>query len=151
MNITPSPDTTPNSARGEVLLTVAGQTYPVKFNLNVMRDWSKLTGKGPSEFGQLLSDDYTEALTSLITCAVRRFVPGAVYPAGFSQDDAGDLLDEMSPDEATRIAEAITESITVVNPLLAALSKQVAAKNAALHPAIPPESGTSTSPSASAS
>jgi len=135
-------NTLPNTARGQVLLTVLGVAHPVKFNLNVLRDWSKLTGRAPSDFGQLLTEDYAEALTSLLTCAVRRFVPGQ---ATFSQDDAADLLDAMSPTEATTVAEAITEAVTVVNPLLAALSKQVAAKSQALRPKPLPASGTTTS------
>ncbi|MGI4736330.1 MAG: hypothetical protein ACRYG7_14225 [Janthinobacterium lividum] len=149
--ILPAVGTHPNTARGEVSLTVGGSQYPVKFNMNVMRDWTKLTGRAPSEFGEVLSSDYTEALTSIITCAVRRFVPGAVYPAGFTQDDAADLLDEMGPEEATNVAEAITEAVTVVNPLLAALSKQVAAKTAALHQVTPSENGPNISASPMAS
>jgi hypothetical protein len=137
---------TPNTASGEVFLTVAGTQHPVKFDLKVMRDWSKLTGKAPSEFGQLLADDYLEALTSLLTVAVRRYVPGN---AQFSQDDATDVMQDMLPAEAELVGQAIADATLTVNPLLAALSKQVAAKSEALQ--APNSNGSSTSTSASAS
>jgi len=136
---------TPNTASGEVLLTVAGTQHPVKFDLKVMRDWSKLTGKAPSEFGQLLADDYLEALTSLLTVAVRRY---AGLPA-FSQDDATDVMQDMLPAEAELVGQAIADATLTVNPLLAALSKQVAAKSEALQ--APNSNGSNTSTSASAS
>jgi hypothetical protein len=134
---------TPNTASGEVLLTVAGTQHSVKFDLKVMRDWSKLTGKAPSEFGQLLADDYLEALTGLLTVAVRRYVG----LEKFSQDDAADLMQDMTPDEAELVGQAIANATMVVNPLLAALSKQVTAKTQALQPT-PNASGNSTSISA---
>jgi hypothetical protein len=135
---------TPNTASGETMLTVAGTQHPVKFDLKVMRDWSKLTGKAPSEFGQLLADDYLEALTGLLTVAVRRYVTGNEK---FSQDDAADLMQDMTPDEAELVGQAIANATMVVNPLLAALSKQVTAKTQALQPT-PNASGSSTSISA---
>ena len=141
-------NTTPNTARGEATLTIAGQPHTIRFGLNVLRDWTKLTGKKPTEFGQMLSDDYTEALTSLLACAVRRFVPGQ---ADFTQDEAGDLIDTLTPGEAASIGEAITEAVTTGDPLMAALSKQVAAKNQALRQTAPTESGTASSTLASAS
>jgi hypothetical protein len=140
--------TTPNPARGEATITIAGQAHPVRFGLNVLRDWTKLTGKKPTEFGQMLSDDYTEALTSLLACAVRRCVPGQ---QDFTQDNAGDLIDEMGKEEAESIGEAITEAVTTGDPLMAALSKQVAAKNKALREKVQSESGTDSSTSDSAS
>jgi hypothetical protein len=136
---------TPNTASGEVLLTVAGAQHPVKFDLKVMRDWSKLTGKAPSEFGQLLADDYLEALTGLLTVAVRRYVG---TPA-FSQDDAADLMQDITPAEAELVGQAIANATLTINPLLAALSKQVAAKSEALQ--APNTNGSSTSTSDSAS
>ena len=141
-------NTTPNPARGEATITIAGQAYPIRFGLNVLRDWTKLTGKKPTEFGQLLSDDYTEALTSLLACAVRRGVPGQ---SAFTQDDAGDLIDLMPEQEAVSIGEAITEAVTTGDPLMAALSKQVAAKNKALREKAQSENGTASSTSDSAS
>lgn len=137
---------TPNTASGEVSLTVAGTQYPVKFDLKVMRDWSKFTGKAPSQFGELLSADYLEALTGLLTVAVRRYVS---LP-DFSQDDAADLMQEMTPAEAELVGQAIADATLTVNPLLAALSKQVAAKSEALQSA-PNTNGSSTSTSDSAS
>jgi hypothetical protein len=141
-------NTTPNTARGEAHITIAGQAHPIRFGMNVLRDWTKLTGKKPTEFGALLSDDYTEALTSLLSCAVRRFVPDQ---QAFTQDDAGDLIDVMTKEEAESIGEAITEAVTTGDPLMAALSKQVAAKNKALRETPQSENGTDSSTSDSAS
>lgn len=141
-------NTTPNAARGEATITIGGQAYSIRFGMNVLRDWTKQTGKKPTEFGQLLSDDYTEALTSLLACAVRRGVPGQ---AGFTQDDAGDLIDTLSAEEATGIGEAITEAVTTGDPLMAALSKQVAARNKALRESLQSENGTDSATSDSAS
>ena len=141
-------NTTPNAARGEAAITIAGQTYPIRFGLNVLRDWTKLTGKKPTDFGALLSDDYTEALTSLLACAVRRCVPDQ---QAFTQDNAGDLIDALSAGEAASIGEAITEAVTTGDPLMAALSKQVAAKNKALRASLQSENGTDSLTSDSAS
>ncbi|MBJ6141777.1 hypothetical protein [Hymenobacter sp. BT559] len=125
--------TTPTHALapGEAAVTIQGVAYPLRFNLNVLRDFSQLTGRGPSELGRMLSDNYAEALTAIITCAVRRFVPKEVFPNGFSLDDAGDLIQQLPEDEAQALAEAITEAIVSPNPLMAALTATVAAKNRA--------------------
>lgn len=141
-------NTTPNTARGEVRLTVAGQQYPVRFNLNVMRDWSKLSGKPASSFGLAIIEDHIEAFSGVITCAVRRYVPGQ---ADYTQDQAVDLLDEMPQSEADAVAEAITEATTTVNPLLAAMNEKVAAKTQAQAQPAPSESGTTSATSLSVS
>lgn len=131
---------TPNAARGEVNITIAGKTYPVRFSLNVLRDWTKLSGLPASDFGAAIVADHIEAFSGIIACAVRRFVPGL---ENFTQDQAADLIEEMSQPEADAIAEAITEATTTVNPMLAAMSKQVAAKKQAL--VAPSENGAASS------
>ncbi len=145
MKVATSSATAPNAARGEALLTIGGEQYPVRFGMNVMRDFSKLTGKAPSEFGALLGQDYIEALTGIVCCAVRRHVPRAVFEAQFTQDDAADLIDGLSAEEVDALAEGITEAVSV-GPLMAALMAKVTAKNEASQPeATPPANGTSTS------
>jgi hypothetical protein len=120
----------PNAARGEVQLTIAGEQYAVRFGLNVMRDWSKLSDKAPSEFGVQLEENHVETLAVFLSCAVRRYVPAAALSGGFGPDEAADLIESMSPDEADAVAEAILEAVSI-DPLAAALRKQVAAKAAA--------------------
>jgi hypothetical protein len=130
----------PNAARGEASITIAGQQYPIRFSLNVLRDWTKLSGRAASEFGLALVEDHIEAFSGIITCAVRRFVPPH---AEFTQDAAIDLLDEMSQPEADALAKAIMEATTTVNPLLAAMSRQLAVQNqAAASPETPAEVAT---------
>jgi hypothetical protein len=131
--------TTPSAARGEVSLTISGKQYPVRFGMNVMRDFTKLTGKAPSEFGRLLGEDYVEALSGLVYCAAKRYVPANELPVDFSQDHAADLIDGMLPAEADEIGEAIVEAVTVGNPLLTA---KVASRNLAVRESTQPESGT---------
>ncbi|MVN75184.1 hypothetical protein GO988_02490 [Hymenobacter sp. HMF4947] len=97
----------------------------------------------------MLTENYAEALTALLSCAVRRFVPASALPGGFSQDDAGDLIQQLPPTEARTLAEAITEAIVSPNPLMAALTATVAARNQARQ--MPAASGTHTSTSPSAS
>lgn len=140
-------NTTPSAARGEVYITIAGQKYPVRFNLNVLRDWTKLTGRAPTEFGLAIVEDHIEAFSGIITCALQRFAPSLNY----TQDKAVDLLEEMEQAEADAIAEAITEATTTVNPLLASMTKQLAAKAQALTPSAPSESGETSATSLSAS
>lgn len=118
-------------APGEAAVTIEGTVYTLRFNLNLLRDFSQLTGRGPSDLGRMISDNYAEALTALLTCAVRRFVPSTVFPNGFSLDDAGDLIQQLPANEAQALAEAITEAIVSPNPLMAALTTTVAAKNKA--------------------
>jgi hypothetical protein len=142
---------TPAVAPGESTVTIQGVAYKLRFSLNVLRDFSTLTGRGPSELGPMLTDNYAEALTALMACAVRRFVPSTVFPKGFSQDDAADLIDALPADEAKALAEAITEAIVSPNPLMAALTATVAAKNRARTLSATSESGTNTSTSDSAS
>jgi hypothetical protein len=130
----------PNAARGEASITIAGQQYPIRFSLNVLRDWTKFSGRAASEFGLALVEDHIEAFSGIITCAVRRFVPPH---AEFTQEAAIDLLDEMSQPEADALAKAIMEATTTVNPLLAAMSRQLAVQNqAAASPATPAEVAT---------
>ncbi|MGI4865356.1 MAG: hypothetical protein ACRYFZ_15650 [Janthinobacterium lividum] len=142
-------NTTPNTARGEVKITIAGQQYPVRFNLNVMRDWSKLTGQAATQFGMAIVLDHVEAFSGVIACAIRRYVPGH---ADYTQEQAVDLLEEMSQPEADAIAEALTEATTTVNPLLAAMNQSVAAKNLEnVQLSAPAESGATSLTSDSAS
>lgn len=135
-------NTTPNAARGEATITIGGQTHPIRFGMNVMRDVTKLTSLGTSEFASLISTDFPEAATALVACAVRRHVPGQEK---FSQDDAGDLLDGLTAEEADSLGDAMTEAVSV-GPLMAALLRKVAAKQAE---SAPSENGTSTSTSLS--
>jgi hypothetical protein len=123
--------TTHALAPGEAIVTIQGVAYPVRFDLNVLRDFSKLTGRGPSELGGMISENYAETLTAIITCAVRRFVPSIVFPDGFSLDNAGDLIQQLPAEEAQALAEAITEAVVSPNPLMVALTATVAAKNKA--------------------
>jgi hypothetical protein len=146
-----TPDTTPNTARGEVRLTIGDQQYPVRFGMNVMRDFTKLTGKAPSEFGRLLGEDYVETLSGLVYCAAKRFVPADQLPEGFDLDQTADLIDAMQPAEADEIAEAIVEAVTVGNHLLTSLTAKVASKTQAVHQATLAESGTTSSTSLSVS
>jgi hypothetical protein len=139
--------TTPNAARGEVTITIAGQQYQVRFSLNVLRDWSKLTGRAASEFGLAIIEDHIEAFSGIITCAVQRFAPAL----SFTQDQAVDLLEEMPQAEADAIAEAITEATSTVNPLLASMTKVLAAKTQAPTASTPTESGVAGSTSLTAS
>jgi hypothetical protein len=140
--------TFPNTARGQVNLTIASQQYPIKFNLNVLRDWTKLTGRAASEFGLAIVEDHIEAFSGLIMCAIRRLVPGH---AEFTQEQTVDLLEDMSQSEADQLAEAITEATTAVNPLLASMSKQFAMKARSLNPSTPTENGAAGTTSDSAS
>jgi hypothetical protein len=117
-------NTTPNTARGEATLTVAGQPHTIRLGMNVMRDVTKLTGLGTSEFAQLLSTDFNEAATALVACAVKRYVPGQ---QAFTQDDAGELIDRLSPTENDALAAAIKETLNV-GPLLASLMAKVTPK-----------------------
>ena len=130
---------TPNAARGEATITIAGQPHTIRFGMNVMRDVTKLTGLGTGDFAQLLSTDFNEAATALVACAVNRYVPG--QPA-FSQDDAGELIDCLSPTENDALAAAIKETLSV-GPLLASLMAKVTPP--AVAPELTPsENGTST-------
>lgn len=131
-----------NAARGEVTITIGGVAYPVRFSLNVLRDWSKLSGRAASEFGLAIIEDHIEAFSSIITCAVRRFVDNH---ADFTQEQAVDLLEAMEQAEADAIAEAIAEAITeattTVNPLLASMNKHLVAKTQAVTASTPSENG----------
>jgi hypothetical protein len=140
--------TSPNTARGQATLTIAGKQYPVRFTLNVLRDWTKLTGRAASEFGLAIVEDHIEAFSGLIMCAVRRHVPGQ---SEFTQDQAVDLLEVMEQPEADKLAEAITEATTAVLPLLASMSQQFATKAQSLNPSTPTENGATGTTSDSAS
>jgi hypothetical protein len=138
---------TPNAARGEVTITIDGTAYPVRFSLNVLRDWTKLTSRPASEFGLAIIEDHIEAFSGLIACAVKRYVPALNY----TQEQAVDLLEDMPQAEADAIAEAIAEATTTVNPLLASMTKQLTAKAQALNASTPNESGVAGSTSLTAS
>jgi hypothetical protein len=136
-------NTTPNAARGEATLTIAGQPRKIRLSMNVMRDVTKLTGMGTGQFVELLSTDFDEAATALVACAVKRYVPGQ---QAFTQDDAGDLIDSLNPAENDALAEAIKETLRV-GPLFAALTAKVSAQPEPT----PSENGTNTSTSPSVS
>ncbi|MVN78920.1 hypothetical protein GO988_21535 [Hymenobacter sp. HMF4947] len=142
--------TVPNAARGEVTLTIAGAQHTIRFGMNVMRDFSKLTGRAPSEFGEVLGDDYTEALTGIVSCAITRYVPAEDLPNGFDQDAAADFIDALSREDADALAEAITEAVTVP-PLMTSLMAKVKVKNQAAAGEALATNGTATSASHSVS
>jgi hypothetical protein len=133
----------PTTARGEATITVAGVAYPVRFSLNVLRDYTQATGRKLSEVGTLLAEDIAETIGRLLTHAVRRYVPGQQqlsYEAGF------DLMEAMPQAEAEQVADAIFEAVKLKqNPLVGA----VIAKSNALSPQ--PTNGTDTSTSLSVS
>jgi|GEM_PF-3468825 len=128
-----------NTARGEATITIAGAPHLLRFGMNVMRDVTKLTGLGTSEFAALLSTDFNEAATALVACAVKRYVPGCET---FSQDDAGELIDGLSPAENDELADALKETLSV-GPLMGALLAKVAPQSGPSTSALP-TNGTST-------
>ncbi len=134
-------NTTPNAARGEATITIAGAPHRLRFGMNVMRDVTKLTGLGTGEFAQLLSTDFNEAATALVACAVKRYVSGQ---ESFTQDDAGELIDELNPSDTDALADAIKESLSV-GPLMASLMAKVTPQAAPSPASVPSENGTSTS------
>lgn len=134
---------TPNAARGEVALVVAGQSLLLKFNLHALYAWTQLTGHAPSQFGEQLDVNYIATLSELIACAVQQ----AGVP-GFSQDDAIELIQGLSEQEGDQLAEAIMQAVTP-DPLVAALRKRIAAKQAQQLEGTVNGAATSNSPSAS--
>jgi hypothetical protein len=140
-------NTTPNAARGEATITIGGQKHTIRFGMNVMRDVTKLTGLGTGEFAQLVSTNFNEAATVLVSCAVKRYVPNQ---ENFSQDDAGELIDDLSIAENDALAEAMKESLGM-GPLMAALTAKVSAQSNLDQPNQPSENGTSISISPSES
>lgn len=127
----------PTTARGEATITVAGVAYPVRFSLNVLRDYTQATDRKLSEVGALLGEDLAETIGRLLTHAVRRYVPGQ---QAFSYEQGFDLVDAIPQAEADQVAAAIFEAVKLKeNPLVGA----VIAKSNALSPQ--PTNGTSTS------
>ena len=133
----------PTTARGEATVTIAGTPHPVRFSLNVLRDFTQATGRKLSEVGALLADDIAETIGRLLTHAVRRYVPGQQqlsYEAGF------DLMEAMPQAEADQVADAIFEAVKLKqNPLVGALIAKTHG------PSAQPTNGTDTEPSPSAS
>lgn len=120
--IQPPVGTQPLPGRGEVLLTVGGSQYPVRFSLAVLHDYTTATGTKLLDLGTHLNDDLLGTIAQLLTCAVRRYVPGAELPAGFELADGLDLMEEMGKEESDAVATAIWAAVRVdTNPLLAAL------------------------------
>jgi hypothetical protein len=140
--------TAPNTARGQVNITIAGKQYPIRFTLNVLRDWTKLSGRAASEFGLAIVEDHIEVFSGLIMCAIRRFVPAY---SEYTQEQAVDLLEEMAQAEADQLAEAIAEATTMITPLLASMSKQFETKAQVLNASTPTENGAPGTTSDSAS
>lgn len=138
--------TTPNAARGEVQLTVGGQQFPVRFSLSVLHDYTRATGYGLTDIAVQLGEDLLGTIGQLLTCAVRRYVPGAQVPADFGVADALDLMEDMNATESDAVAEAIWAAIKVdQNPLLAALIAKAPKSQSA-----PSDTGASSSTSLSA-
>jgi hypothetical protein len=140
--IQPPVGTHPIAGRGEVMLTVGGSQYAVRFSLAVLHDYTKATGHGLSQIGVDLNDDFLGTIAELLAAAVRRYVPGAVVPAGFELADALELMETMPAAESDKVADAIWAAIRVEeNPLLAALIAK------APKASVPSANGTSTSTS----
>jgi len=140
--ITPPVGTTPNPARGEVLLPIVEgeKPFPVRFSLKVLHDYTTRTGRSLAEIGQDMADDLLGTIGQLLTSAVRLYVPGTVTPAAFELPDALDLMERLNQEQGDDIAAAIWAAIKVQdNPLLKALIAQ------APKPSAPETSGTSTS------
>jgi hypothetical protein len=115
-------NTTPNAARGEVTVVIAGQQYQMRFSLAVLHDYTRATGHGITDIGEQLNADLLGTIGELLAAAVRRFVPTGVRPADFDAGHALDLIEEMGKTEADAVAEAIWAAVKVdENPFLAAL------------------------------
>lgn len=140
------PNTTSVDLRGNATITLGGTAYPISFGMLVMRDFSKLTGRAPSDFGNVLSEDYITAFGSLVYCAIKRYVPADKLPEGFNEEAALELIDAMAQEEADVIAAAILYAVTTANPLVASFTAQTKARNEA---AAPTKNGKITSTSAS--
>lgn len=115
-------NTTPNAARGEVTVTIAGQSYPLRFSLAVLSDYTRATGHGITSIGEQLNADLLGTIGELLAAAVRRFVPTGARPADFDAGHALDLIEEMGQAEADAVAEAIWAAVKVdENPFITAL------------------------------
>ena len=112
---------TPNSARGEVQVQFGGKARQLRFGMNTLHDYSKLTGSPVAGFAKDLLDDFQPAVRTITYCAIKRYVPAAELPDDFSQDTVGDWLDELSPEDGETLAEALYQSVKTGNPMVAAL------------------------------
>lgn len=139
------PTATPNIARGEVLLTIAGSQYPVRFSLRVLHAYTQATGHSLADIGKDMGKDLLGTIAQLLTQAVRAYVPVADMPSDFTLGDGLDLMEVLSPKESDEIADAIWAAIQIdTNPLLAALIAKAPKLS------VPATNGDSTSTSPSA-
>lgn len=140
--------TTPNPARGEITLLIAGQPHKVRFSLRVLHDYTTRTGHKLLDLGGRLTEDFIGTVGELVASAVRCCVPTA--PAGFGVGEALDLVEGLDKAQTNELMHVIMQAVRVDQaPLFQALIAQ------APQPAPTSEetamNGTSTSTSALAS
>lgn len=120
------PTLTANTYAGEVTVRLGGAPRRLRFGMNTLRDYTALTGSPAGNFGLDFQTDYNAALLHIVYCAIKRYTPADELPEGFGLDAVGDWLDELAPEDADRLAATLIASVKTVNPLVAAVVKQVA-------------------------
>jgi hypothetical protein len=135
------------SYSGEVTITLGGQALSLRFGLNTLRDYTALTGTPAGGLASDLVKDYAITLLNLVFVAVKRYTPAAQLPEAFTVDVVADWIEEMSAEDAERLAAVIIRSIKVQNPLVTALVAQLTPS--APEPMATDGTTSSTSPSAS--
>ncbi len=113
-------NTTPNAARGEVAVVIAGQALTLRFSLAVLHDYT--TAK-KCKLPQVLNDmaeDTLGTMADLLAIAVRRAGQG-----NFTAADALELSQELTQEQGDAMAAAIWSALKInQNPLLKALIAQ---------------------------
>lgn len=142
-------NTTPNPARGEITLLIAGQPQKLRFSLRTLHDYTTRTGHKLLDLGSRLTEDFIGVVGELVTSAVRCCAaPSAA--AGFDVGQALDLVDGLSKADTNELMHVIMQAVKVNEaPLFQALiaqAPQPAPKNEETA-----TNGASTSTSASAS
>ncbi len=113
-------NTTPNAARGEVTVTIAGQPVALRFSLAVLHDYTTAKRCKIPQVLQDMAEDTLGTMADLLAIAVRR----AGKP-DFTTADALELSQELTQEQGNAMASAIWLALKIdQNPLLKALIAQ---------------------------
>lgn len=115
-------DVTADAERGEILLTLDGQPYVIRFGLKFLKAFSTPLGDAPADALAALETAPITALLDMVTLGIKLCVPADKLPTGFDADAATDLLDALPTQEQEHIFAVLLASIRR-NPLFAALTK----------------------------
>lgn len=116
----------PNKRRGYYTIKLNGQDYTMHFSMNFWANFTDMLGCSIEEIGKYFDGSVNiSAVRALVYSALLAHAQEEGFELGFNEYKLGSWLDDVEPDELTKIMTAMMESRLLGNDMNAGIKRNV--------------------------